>query len=131
MANIYEKLKAATTPLMEKFKNPVQATWERVSRVADGGGGFTETWASQGSLNIIILPKSSATPSQSSQPLKADRLQSEIAQIIYILYDDALALTAKDRIVFKTRAFNIMGDPQNIAESDMWVKFTCKEGVAT
>ncbi len=128
---IYDQLKTATTPLMAKFKNPTQGLWQVPTLAPAGGGTQSKTWSAGTLVNIIILPKSSATPSQSMEPLKADRLQSEIAQIIYVLYDDASAITAKDRIVFDGKAFNIMGIPQNIAEGNMWIKLTCKEGVAT
>ncbi len=128
---IYDQLKTATTPLMAKFKNPTQGLWQISTRTSQGGGTYSREWSAGTPVNIIILPKSSATPTQSIEPLKSDRLQSEIAQIIYVLYDDAPTITAKDRIVFDGRAFNIMGKPQNIAEGNMWIKLTCKEGVAT
>ena len=123
MANIYEKLKAGTTPLMAKFKNPTQATWERYTRTPDGGGGFTKAWVSQGAINIILLPASSA------ERMQADRLQTEITHIAYFLYDDASTITTKDRIVFDSRNFNVV-EFLSIAEGDMWVKARMMEGVA-
>ena len=124
MGNIYTQLKSATTPLMGKFKNPTQATWERVTRTPDGGGGSTNSWASQGSLNIIMLPASG------SEPFVAERLQTEVTHRAYLLYDDASTITTKDRIVFEGRYFNII-EFIDIAEGQMWIKAGLKEGVAT
>lgn len=125
MPNIYDRLKAGTTPLMAKFKNPVQGSYESPVRTPDGGGGYTTAWVDQGNINIIILPK---IPKQN---IEAGRLESQVTQTIYVLYDDGLNITAKSRIVFKGRYFLIEGDPVNIAEGDMWIKLTCTEGVAT
>lgn len=120
---IYTKVKAGTTKLMNMFKNPTQATWERMTRTPDSGGGYTETWASQGSINVVILPKSG------NEVLQADRLQSEVTHVIYLLWDDANTITTKDRIVFQSRYFNII-DFLDIAEGEAWIKAMCKEGVA-
>tara|TARA_R100001244_G_scaffold43202_2_gene38781 strand:- start:385 stop:714 length:330 start_codon:yes stop_codon:yes gene_type:complete len=109
---------------MAKFKNPTQATWERVAKVSDGGGGNTLTWNSQASINIIIIPKSG------SETFKSERLQTQVTHVIYMLYDDASTITTKDRIVFESRYFNILEDI-DIVEGQMWIKAMCKEGVAS
>ncbi len=122
---IYDQLKTATTPLMAKFKNPIQGLWQVSTRTDQGGGTYSRAWSAGTAVNIIILPKS---PMQNEA---AERIQAEVMQIIYVLYDDAPTIAAKDRIVFDGRPFNIEGDPVNIAEGNMWIKLTCKEGVAT
>lgn len=125
MANFYERLKAATTPLMGRFKNPKgPATYERYVQVSDGGGGFETTWASQGSFEAIVLPASG------TEQVEAQRLETQVSHKILALYDEASGVTSKDRILFDGRYFNVefVG---NIAEGDMWIKFMCMEGVAT
>lgn len=124
MATIYDQLKAATTPLMGKFKNPIQATWEMATRTPDGGGGVDVTWVEQASLNIIILPATGA------EKLEAERLETQVSHKLFLLFDDASLINTKDRIIFKGRTFNIVSF-LDIAEGVMWIKCMCMEGVAT
>lgn len=124
MANIYERLKAATTPLMDKFKNSKgPATYERKQRTADGQGGYEIAWVSQGSFEAVVLP------ARGTEQFEAQRLETQVTHKILALYDEASGVTSEDKIVFDGREFNVefVG---NIAEGDMWIKFMCMEGVA-
>lgn len=125
MANFYDRLKAATTPLMGRFKNPKgPAEWQSEDRVPDGAGGYTTAWTTQGSFDAIVIPASA------TEQVEAQRLETQVSHKILALWDEAQDVTTSDRIVFDGRVFNVefAGD---IAEGSMWIKFMCMEGVAT
>ena len=125
MPNIYDSLKAATTPLMGRFKNPKGvATWERYTDTPNGSGGFSTSWATQGTFNIIIIPASA------EEKIEAQRINTQVSHKILALYDDAVGITSKDRLSFDGRFFNVEY-PLDIAEGEMWYKMMCMEGVAT
>jgi head-tail adaptor len=123
--SIYDTLKAATTPLMTRFKNPKgPASYERNVQVARPGGGYSTDWVSQGTFNVIVIPASG------TEQEEAQRLSTHVSHKLLALFDDASGVTTKDRIVFNSRVFNVEF-AGNIAEGDMWLKLMCMEGVAT
>ena len=123
--NIYDRLKAGTTPLMAKFKNPKsQVTYERLQRTPDGQGGYETAWAQVGAFDAVVLPASG------TEQLEAQRLESQVSHKILALYDDANGITAADRVLFDGRVFNVEA-VTDIAEGEMWLKIMCREGVAS
>lgn len=121
---IYDRLLCPAAGLMNTFKNPAQMAYQTQTRAADGGGGFTTTWATGGTINCVILPASA------SETSRYDRLETEVTHKIYVLHADGSAITTKDRILFDGRYFNIV-EILNLGEADIWVKMMAKEGVAT
>lgn len=122
MAGFYDNLKAATAPLMARFKNPKgKALHRRYTATTTALGGKTKTWAQIGSFDVIVVPASA------NDRMLADRLQTEISHKVLALYDDASGVTPKDRIEFDGRTFSVVY-PKDIAEGEMWLSILCMEG---
>jgi len=74
----------------------------RRTLVADGMGGYTETWAAAGTVAGRVWP---ATES-GAESLIADRITESDAWVITLPY--ATDVTAKDRISYEGRTFEVV-----------------------
>lgn len=78
---------------------------QTVSRVSDGAGGVTETWADTATV------WASVAPATGNEQFQADQLDSRVSQIVTIRHR-AGVLTSQ-RILFGARTFSI----QNVLNS--------------
>lgn len=121
---IYDKVQANASGIMSRLKNPTQIAYQTKTRTPDGQGGFTTSWATTGTINAAIVPKSG------NQRLAADRLESVTTISFYVLYADGSSITTANRILFDGRTFNINA-VINHGEANAWLRLDCQEGVAT
>lgn len=94
---------------------------ERLTETPDGGGGWTVTWAELDKAWAYIKPLSG------TESMVAMQLEDVITHDIVIRYRSDI--TAKDRIVYAGRDFNIIS-VINPEERDKWLQLRCEEGTA-
>lgn len=90
----------------------------------DGAGGFSDPWASP---TVVATVWASVVPLSGSEQFRGMQLEDKITHKITMRY--RAGVTAKNRIVFGTRPFNIRV-VRNIDERDRWLELMCEEGVA-
>jgi SPP1 family predicted phage head-tail adaptor len=90
----------------------------------DAGGGQTDPWASP---TLVAAVRACIEPLRGFEKLRAMQLEDSISHKITIRFRSGL--TAKMRIVFGTRLFNIRAiiDPE---ERNRWLEIFADEGVA-
>lgn len=76
-----------------------RVAWERVSKTADGGGGFTESWVEQDEFWAAILPTTGR------ERFEGMKLQDEVTH--EVIFRGGHAVLPKDRLKFGTRVFNV------------------------
>jgi SPP1 family predicted phage head-tail adaptor len=74
----------------------------RKTLIADGMGGYTETWAAAGTVSGRVWPASES----GAESLIADRITESDAWVITVPY--ATDITAKDRVVADGRTFEVV-----------------------
>lgn len=108
---------------MAKFKNPNQLTFEEETRVSDGMGGYTHTWA------IKFVCDGAVIPLNASEVLTSMQLQDESTHKAYIEVSSGTP-TINDRLQFKGKTYNVTG-VLNLAEADAMYTVFLKSGVVT
>ena len=121
--SIYDNSKPLATKLMAKFKNPSELTFEEETKVSDGLGGYTHTWATKFVCDGAVIPLNS------SELLTSMQLQDESTHKAHIEVASGTP-TTNDRLQFKGVTYNITG-VLNIAESDAMYTVFLKSGVVT
>tara|TARA_R110000851_G_scaffold64848_3_gene147455 strand:- start:425 stop:769 length:345 start_codon:yes stop_codon:yes gene_type:complete len=97
--------------------------FQRVTREADGAGGFTETWAA-----IVGTPTRAHVKAMSGgERFQSQRTEATSTHKIVVRYN--AALTAVDRVVIRERAYNIRFI-DNMEFADKWLYITAEVGVA-
>lgn len=119
---IYDRSLTLAFNLIERFKNPSQVTLERVTRTANGSGGYNTAWAAIGSYDHAMIPESG------NERLQAFQLEGRTMGRLYALYSDLGTATTDDRLVFEGRTLNIRA-VMDIAEAKSAVEIIYEEGV--
>ena len=86
---------------------------------SDGIGGETLEWIPKFSTRAAIWPLSS------KERLDAMKLESLVSRKIRIRYRSGI--TSKNRIVFGSKIFNILGDPVDYEERNIYLDMLCSE----
>jgi SPP1 family predicted phage head-tail adaptor len=97
-----------------------QITIQQVAQVADGIGGYTESWSSF-AANIWAKVE----PVSTRQKFESRQLQHEVTH--KILIRGGLALTSAMRIVFGARVFHIQSY-RDFEERGIWTEVMACEG---
>lgn len=87
--------------------------------VDDGMGGFTTTWTHSFWARAAIWDLTS------KERLDAMKLESVVSSKIRIRY--RAGITSKNRIVFGSSVFNILGDPVNHERRNIYLDILCSE----
>ncbi len=93
---------------------------ETKTRVTDGMGGGTITWANFSTVWSKIEPRSA------NETFWAKHLEHRVTHKITIRY--LAGVTSEMRIVFGARVFQIKG-VRNLEERNRWLVLDCEEGV--
>lgn len=104
------------------LREPV--TFQRKSRVANGTGGFTETWAALAGSATRAYPKALS----GTERFASDRVEASTRWRIVTRY--FAGLKEEDRIVMRGRAYNIRFI-NNVELRDRWLEIDVDGGVAT
>jgi SPP1 family predicted phage head-tail adaptor len=103
------------------LKEPV--AFQRLTRTADGAGGFTEAWAA-----IAGTPTRGDVKAMSgNERWHSDRVEASSTHKIVVRYN--AALTTVDRVVIRGLAYNIRFI-DNMEFADKWLYITAQVGVA-
>lgn len=90
----------------------------------DGLGGFLLTWSNKTGLGSV---PAAIWPLSSKEQLDAMKLESLATNRIRIRY--RAGITSKNRIVFGSRIFNILGAPINLDERGRQLDFIVSEDI--
>ena len=85
-------------------------------------GGFTLAWTAISGMDSVPAAIWSLS---SKERLDAMKLESVVSRKIRIRYRSGI--TSKNRIVFGSRVFNILGDPINYEERNKFLDMLCSE----
>lgn len=124
MSSFYTRIKGVANRLVDTFKNPSQIAIQAKTRVDEGGGSFSETWATSATIDAVIYPTSA------SEAIEAQRLNVKTSHTLYYKAEDYSTLSNADRIVFESRNFNVQA-VINPGEADAAYKAFLLEGAAT
>ena len=103
------------------LKEPV--AFQRLTRTADGAGGFTEAWAA-----IAATPTRAHVKAMSGgERFQSQRTEATSTHKIVVRYN--AGLTDVDRAVIRGRAYNIRFI-DNMEMADKWLYITAEVGVA-
>jgi SPP1 family predicted phage head-tail adaptor len=94
---------------------------QRLTLTPDGMGGGTQSWI------VIGTPWAYIIPATAWENLKSMQLEAPITHSIYIRY--RTDITARDRIVHRSRIFNIRSII-DIEEKKLFLELKAEEGVA-
>lgn len=100
-----------------------QLTIQRATRTSDGGGGFTESWAT---LYTVWARLEAMT---GDEVLHADRVQAQQRYKVTVRAQEVPALRASDRVLWGTIALNIRSLPD--PGRGLWRELICEAGVGT
>ncbi len=101
-----------------------RVTLERLTRTADGAGGYTEAWA-----RIGTDPRYARVSPASARDVErvfGAKVQAPISHLVVVRHRSSDALTAADRVRFGTRALQIRGI-QNVDERNIDLVLACEE----
>jgi SPP1 family predicted phage head-tail adaptor len=102
------------------LREPV--TFERVTRVPDGVGGWAETWS-----QIAGAPARAMVRQVSGREAWAfDRINARADRMVVVRFHDGL--TPADRVTIRGRAHNIAAI-NNLDFADRWLEIAVTEGV--
>jgi len=82
---------------------PETAQVQRATRVPDGAGGFTETWATVATVPCRLAPSGN----EPTERVVAERVTDR--KLWTLTLPAQTALTAKDRVVVGARTFEVVG----------------------
>lgn len=94
------------------------------TQTPDGMGGSTLTWAAKTGMDSV---PAAIWPLSSKEQIDAMKLESLATNRIRIRYRPGI--TSKNRIVFGSRVFNILGAPINLDERGRQLDFIVSEDV--
>lgn len=104
------------------LKEPI--TFQRMTRVTDGAGGWTETWAT-----IADAPTRAQLRALSGgEAWRFDRVDATVRLMLVTRY--ASGIKESDRVIVRSRAHNIRFI-NNVEFSDKWLEIAVDGGVAT
>ncbi len=91
----------------------------------DAGGGQTDPWASP---TVVGTVRACIDPLKGFERLRSMQLEAPVSHKITMRYRNDV--TAKNRLLFGTRLFNIRA-AINVGERSKWLEIMADEGVAT
>ena len=97
-------------------------TIQAKAEVDDGIGGYTETWSTFATVAATI------SPVKGVEAMELKKLESEITHKIFIRH--LAGVTAKMRILFGSRQFDIVGAPRNADERNIYLEIMATETVS-
>lgn len=103
------------------LREPV--TFERLTRVSDGSGGFSEPWTAVSGAPTRGMVK----PMSGSERWQSQRVEAKATHRIVVRY--FADLTEADRVVIRDRAYNIRFI-NNVDFADRWLEISAEVGVA-
>lgn len=92
---------------------------QELASIPDGGGGKQEAWVT------FLSAWASIDPLSGRELFAAMQIQSTASHKIKMRYRPGI--TAKHRIVFGTRIFNIIAPPMDIEERHIEIHLMCEE----
>ena len=95
---------------------------QSATRTPDGGGGFTESWATISGGDIWA----SIEPASSREVYAAGQLQHRITHALTLRY--LSGVTTAMRVLFGTRTFNVRS-VLNVEERGRELRLLCEEGL--
>jgi len=90
----------------------------------DGMGGFSIAWSSMAGMDSV---PAKVMPLSSREQLDAMKLEADISGKVRIRY--RAGLSAKNRMIFKTRILQITGSPINYDEKNKTLDFLVQEDI--
>ena len=109
-------------PKYAKIHYDKRISIEAESRVSDGAGGFTKSWAVTHSAWAYIAPVSG------QERWRAQQMETPITHKIIMNYQSGI--TTAHRIVYDSRVFNI-SEVLNIEENNIMLEIMAIENTAT
>jgi SPP1 family predicted phage head-tail adaptor len=113
--------------MIGKLRHQVQL--QKRSRVADGAGGFTHTWATVLTTKAQMKPANAGTERQI-----AGRVSSPVTHVCTVRKNIVAALgedvTSSWRIVFDSKNYNVRG-VQDLDEAERWLAIYTEQDVPT
>lgn len=103
------------------LREPV--TFQRVTRTADGAGGWTETWAAISGAPV----KAKVRQLSGGEVFRFNRTDAAVELMVVTRWVDGL--TAADRVLIRSRAHNIRV-LNNVDFADQWLETGVSGGVA-
>lgn len=103
------------------LREPV--SFERKTRIDDGAGGFTETWAAISGAPTRAFVK----PMSGREIWASQRVEATASHMIVVRY--FADLTEVDRVVIRNREYNIRFI-NNVDFDDKWLEISAEGGVA-
>ena len=97
---------------------------QRQAETTDGMGGFSLIWSAISGMSAV---PAAIWPLSSKEQLDSMKLESVATHRIRIRYRSGI--TSKDRIVFGSRVFNIIGAPIDFEERGRQLDFIVSEDV--
>lgn len=94
-------------------------TIQQLTEADDNQGGYTSTWTTFATAAATVAPV------KGEEMLEHKKLESTITHKIFIRYISGV--TAKMRIVFGSRTFEIVGAPRNFDERDVYLEIMATE----
>jgi SPP1 family predicted phage head-tail adaptor len=104
------------------LKEPVE--FQRATKVSDGSGGYTETWAAISGAPTRAIVKAVS----GSERFASDRIEATTRYRIVVRYFDGLL--ESDRVEIRSRVYNIRFI-NNVEFADRWLEIDLDGGVAT
>ncbi len=90
------------------------------TKAADSAGTLIETWATVASNWWADIQ-----PVRAREFVQGNQVQSDITHTVQMRY--FAGFTARHRIVWAGRVFNVVGKPINVGERNRWHEFTAVE----
>lgn len=106
-----------------------RVTIQKPVRVADGGGGASETWTGiDGNPNVRAL----IGPVREREEFEARRLESQVTHEVVIRYRSDI--TNRHRLLWRARHGDVPMNIRAVTNPDqrgIWTRLLCEEGVPT
>jgi SPP1 family predicted phage head-tail adaptor len=99
-------------------------TFQRVTRVSDGAGGWTETWATLAGAPTRAMVRALS----GGEAFRFDRVDATVRLMVVTRYSSAIK--EADRVLVRGRAHNIRFI-NNLDFDDKWLEMAVDGGVAT
>jgi len=99
-------------------------TFQRIARVTDGQGGWTETWGTIAGAPTRAIVR----PMSGSEAFRFQRIDASAQLMVIVRY--VAGLTPADRVLIRGLAHNIR-DVRNIDFRNDWLEIAVTQGVAT
>lgn len=89
------------------------------TKTPDGLGSWSETWAEYAETRAAIWPVSA------SEQVRNQQVENQITHKVRVRYQTGII--PEMRVVYKSRVFEILGQPINVNEENRWLDLLCLE----